>query len=65
MDKLNPKDYEVRVVWYGAPVLTPNDFKMLRFKLEMEEHYRQEQENHDLLMQALLLKAKQTFWRFW
>lgn len=29
------------------------DIKMLRFELEMKEHYRAEQEKHDLLIHAI------------
>lgn len=48
----NPERYEVRVFYIGALVCNSNDIKMLRFNLGMKEHYRSEQEKHDLLIQV-------------
>lgn len=49
----NPNDYEMRFQWYGGLMCTSNDIKMLRFDLEMKEHYRQENERHDLMIHAM------------
>lgn len=52
------KKYEVRVGFYGGLMCTSNNIKMLRFDLEMKDHYRQEHEKHELEMQLLKLKTR-------
>lgn len=48
---------EVRSAMYGGLVVTSNDIKMLRQKLEQEQYYRQQQEEHELLMHAMKIQA--------
>lgn len=55
MDR-NDDRYEVRVWWDGGLVLNENHFKMIKFELEMKEHFRREHEEHELKMFALKYK---------
>lgn len=50
-------EYEIRVGYYGGLVLTSEMIEAQRFKLEMEQHRRQQQEDQDLLIYAMKLKA--------
>jgi hypothetical protein len=54
--KLHPDQYEVRCGYYGGLVVTSQMIKDYRFKLEMDQHYKEEQEEHDLLIYALKLR---------
>jgi len=49
--------YEVRAGYYGGMLLTSEMLKAQRFQIEMEQHYKEEQEKHDLLIYAMKLKA--------
>jgi hypothetical protein len=53
---------EIRVGYYGGLICSSEQIKALRFKLEMEQHYRQQQEEHALLIYALKLKAASFRW---
>lgn len=53
-------DVEVRCGWYGNLVVSPYQIKILKFQLEQEQHYREQKEQHELLMHALKLKP---FWK--
>lgn len=53
--KQNPDKYEVRVGYYGGVAISSEQIKAIRFKLEMEQHFKDEQDKHDLLMHALKL----------
>lgn len=53
---------EVRIGWYGGLTLTSEMIQCQRFQLEMEQHYRELQEEHDLLIYALKLKAASFRW---
>lgn len=43
-------EYEVRIVYYGGLMVTSEQIKMIRFDIEMKEHYRKQEEEHELRM---------------
>jgi hypothetical protein len=49
--------YEVRAGYYGGLKVTSEMIKAQRFNIEMEQHYRQQREDHELLMHAMKLKS--------
>jgi len=53
--KLHPEQYEVRCGYYGELVMTSEMIKCIKFDIAMKQHYKEEQEKHDLLMYALKL----------
>jgi hypothetical protein len=50
--------YEVRIGYYGGLVVTSEMIKAQRFQLQMEQYYREKQEEHELLIYALKLKSE-------
>lgn len=54
----NPDQYEVRVGYYGGLMVTSEMIQAQRFQLEMEQHYREENEKHELLMYAMELRSQ-------
>lgn len=54
--KDNPENYELRFYSTGSLMCTSNDIRMIKFDLEMKQHYRQENEKHELTMYLLKLE---------
>lgn len=55
-------DLEVRFAWYGGLVVTSKQIEMLKFDLEMQDHFRRQREEHKLLIYALKLRTATIRW---
>ena len=59
---MDDSKYEVRVGWYGGLVCTSEQIQMIKFQIEMEQHYKEQREEHELLIRALGLRATLIKW---
>lgn len=51
--KDNQSDYEIRMGFYGALIISSKQIEMIKFDFAMKEHYRIQKEDHELLMHSL------------
>lgn len=58
----NQDNLEVRVGYYSGLVITSEQIKMIKFDLEMKQHYEEERQKYNLLIHLLKMKP---FWKFW
>lgn len=52
------KNIEVRIGYYAGPVVTSEMIKMTRDQIAMEQHYREQQENHETELLCLKLRSQ-------
>lgn len=51
---MNPR-YEVRIAYYGGLACTSDQIRMIRENIAMDQHYREQDDNHELFMHYLRL----------
>lgn len=52
---MSDAEYEVRMHWTGGLVCTPEHIKMIRFNLQMKQHFEEQKREHELKLLAMKL----------